>query len=83
MIDPLLTFAATNSNRCPPEDAPLTSSNVGTFAMGNESQAPRGPLGLIPSLRARIARYHEQATYFTRLAEASRKDPRSMEKLGA
>ena len=38
--------------------------------MGNESQAPRGPLGLIPSLRARIARYGEQAAYFTRLAEA-------------
>ena len=38
--------------------------------MGNESQAPRGPLGLIPSLRARIARYREQADHFTRLAEA-------------
>ena len=38
--------------------------------MGNESQVPRGPLGLIPSLRARIARYGEQAAYFTRLAEA-------------
>jgi hypothetical protein len=38
--------------------------------MGNESQEPRGPLGLIASLRARIARYHEQADHFTRLADA-------------
>jgi hypothetical protein len=38
--------------------------------MGNESQASRSPLGSISSLRARIARYHEQAAHFTRLAEA-------------
>jgi hypothetical protein len=38
--------------------------------MANESQEPRSPLGLIASLRARIARYHEQADHFTRLAEA-------------
>jgi hypothetical protein len=38
--------------------------------MGNESQESRGPLGLIASLRARIARYREQADHFTRLAEA-------------
>jgi hypothetical protein len=38
--------------------------------MSSESQASRGPLGLISSLRARIARYHEQAAYFARLAEA-------------
>jgi hypothetical protein len=34
--------------------------------MGNESQA----LGLIASLRARIAQYREQAAHFTRLADA-------------
>ena len=38
--------------------------------MGNESQESRGPLGLIASLQARIARYREQADHFTRLAEA-------------
>ena len=38
--------------------------------MGNESQASRGPLGLIASLQARIARYREQAAHFTRLADA-------------
>jgi len=38
--------------------------------MSSESQASRGPLGLISSLRARVARYHEQAAHFTRLAEA-------------
>ncbi len=38
--------------------------------MGNESQESRGPLGLIASLRARIARYREQADHFTRLADA-------------
>jgi len=38
--------------------------------MSGESQELRGPLGLISSLRARIARYHEQAAYFARLAEA-------------
>ena len=38
--------------------------------MGNESQESIGPLGLIASLRARIARYHEQADHFTRLADA-------------
>ena len=38
--------------------------------MGNENQESRGPLGLIASLRARIARYHEQADHFTRLADA-------------
>jgi hypothetical protein len=38
--------------------------------MRNASQEPRGLVGLvIPSLRARIARYHEQAAHFTRLAE--------------
>ena len=40
--------------------------------MGNESQESRGPLGLIASLRARIARYREQADHFTRLADANR-----------
>ena len=34
--------------------------------MSSESQA----LGLIASLRARIAQYREQAAHFTRLAEA-------------
>jgi len=38
--------------------------------MSSESQASRGLLGSISSLRARIARYHEQAAHFTRLAEA-------------
>ncbi len=38
--------------------------------MGNESQESNGALGLIPALRARIARYREQAAHFTRLAEA-------------
>jgi hypothetical protein len=38
--------------------------------MGNESQASRGPLGSIASLRGRIARYREQAAHFTLLAEA-------------
>jgi hypothetical protein len=38
--------------------------------MSSESQASRGPLGLISSLRARVARYREQAAHFTRLAEA-------------
>jgi hypothetical protein len=38
--------------------------------MSSESQESRGPFGLISSLRARIARYHEQAAHFTRLAEA-------------
>ena len=38
--------------------------------MSSESQEPRGALGLIPALRARIARYREQAAHFTRLAEA-------------
>jgi hypothetical protein len=38
--------------------------------MGNESQASRGLLGSISSLRARISRYREQADHFTRLAEA-------------
>ena len=38
--------------------------------MGNESPALRGPLGLIASLRARIARYREQADHFTQLADA-------------
>ena len=37
--------------------------------MGNERQAS-GLLGSISSLRARVARYHEQADHFTRLAEA-------------
>jgi hypothetical protein len=37
--------------------------------MGNESQESRGPFGLIASLRARIARYREQADHFTRLAD--------------
>jgi hypothetical protein len=37
--------------------------------MSSESQEPRGALGLIPALRARIARYREQADHFTRLAE--------------
>ena len=38
--------------------------------MGNESQESKGVSGLIVSLRARIARYREQAAHFTRLAEA-------------
>ena len=38
--------------------------------MGNESQESKGVSGLIASLRARIARYHEQAAHFTRLADA-------------
>jgi len=38
--------------------------------MGNESQESKGALGLIPALRARIARYREQADHFTRLADA-------------
>jgi hypothetical protein len=38
--------------------------------MDYESQESRGPLGSITSLRARIARYREQAAHFTRLAEA-------------
>jgi hypothetical protein len=39
--------------------------------MRNASQEPRGLVRLlIPSLRARIARYHEQAAHFTRLADA-------------
>ena len=38
--------------------------------MGNESPASIGPLGLIASLRARIARYREQADHFTQLADA-------------
>jgi hypothetical protein len=36
--------------------------------MGNESEESK-TLGLIASLRARIARYREQADHFTRLAE--------------
>ena len=38
--------------------------------MGNESQESKGALGLIPPLRTRIARYHEQAAHFGRLADA-------------
>ena len=38
--------------------------------MNSERQESRGPLGLIASLRGRIARYREQADHFTRLAEA-------------
>ena len=38
--------------------------------MVGENQESRGALGLIPALRARIARYREQAAHFTRLAEA-------------
>ena len=38
--------------------------------MDYESQESRGPLGWISSIRARIARYREQAAHFTRLAEA-------------
>ena len=38
--------------------------------MSSESQESRGPLGLIASLRARIARYREQADHFTQLADA-------------
>lgn len=38
--------------------------------MGNERQASRGLLGSISSLRARVARYHEQAAHFGRLADA-------------
>ena len=37
--------------------------------MGNESEDSKGALGLIPALRARIARYREQAAHFTQLAE--------------
>jgi hypothetical protein len=36
--------------------------------MGNESEESK-TLGLIASVRARIARYREQADHFTRLAE--------------
>ena len=39
--------------------------------MGNESEDSKGALGLIPALRARIARYREQADHFTRLADAA------------
>jgi hypothetical protein len=35
----------------------------------NESGEPRGTSGMIFSERARIARYREQAAFFTRLAE--------------
>jgi hypothetical protein len=71
MIDTLLTFAAAGSNqpasrRC----APRHLGKVGTIAMSSERQESRGPLGLIASLRGRIARYREQADHFTRLAEA-------------
>jgi hypothetical protein len=38
--------------------------------MSSERQELRGPLGLIASLRGRIARYREQADHFKRLAEA-------------
>jgi len=38
--------------------------------MGSERQESKGALGLIASLRGRIARYREQAAHFTRLAEA-------------
>jgi len=38
--------------------------------MRNESQESKGALGLIPALRARVARYREHAAYFTQLAEA-------------
>jgi hypothetical protein len=38
--------------------------------MSNESRESKGPLGLIASLRGRIARYREQADHFKRLAEA-------------
>jgi hypothetical protein len=38
--------------------------------MGNRSQESKGALGLIPALRARIARYREHAAYFAQLAEA-------------
>jgi hypothetical protein len=40
--------------------------------MSSERQESRGPLGLIASLRGRIARYREQADHFKRLAEAER-----------
>jgi hypothetical protein len=38
--------------------------------MGNRSQESKGALGLIPALRARIARYRDHAAYFAQLAEA-------------
>jgi hypothetical protein len=38
--------------------------------MSSERQESRSPLGSISSLRARIARYREQAAHFTQLAEA-------------
>jgi hypothetical protein len=38
--------------------------------MSSERQEARGPLGLIASLRGRIARYREQADHFSQLAEA-------------
>ena len=38
--------------------------------MGNESQESTRLPGSIPPLRARIARYREQAAHFTRLAKA-------------
>jgi hypothetical protein len=38
--------------------------------MSDTSEGSRGAFGIIPLLRARVARYREQATYFTRLAEA-------------
>ena len=38
--------------------------------MGNESEESKSPLGLIASLRARIARYRAQAAHFARLAES-------------
>jgi hypothetical protein len=71
MVDTLLSFAAAGSNqpfsrRC----APRHLGKVGTIAMSSERQESRGPLGLIASLRGRIARYREQADHFTRLAEA-------------
>ena len=38
--------------------------------MSSERQEARGPLGLIASLRGRVARYREQADHFSQLAEA-------------
>jgi hypothetical protein len=38
--------------------------------MGNQSRESKGAMGLIPALRARIARYREQADHFKRLADA-------------
>jgi hypothetical protein len=67
LFNRLLTFMARNGNRlvsrrCAPEHL----GNVGHSAMTAEAKGVR----VIPPVRARVARYREQAAYFGRLAEA-------------